>query len=646
MLIKAVSLNPGKIPEKIYPPRKLKLPEPPLLEPQDRVEAAPRREKPAFTSKPATPSSPVKKWTVLFYLQGDNDLSLMEAEAFRRIKSVGSDENVNLAAMLALKGQPVKRGLLKPDPAPYPTAETQIFPEGETLPPGTDLGDAKTLEQFLEWGAENYPAEHYAVVLSDHGQGILGSMTGGKSGKMINNRELGEVLNQFARQTGQNRTLLNLDSGLMGQAEVAYQLKEGAGYLVASQDLQNTLPLPLPGLMGAVPQDKVMQDLKAGIKERGDISEAELAELYVFESHHQFGAEVYTPTNSALDLKRIETVKADADRLAQALVAGLEEDPRLLHEITKEIKRTQHFLALEIYDEPHSQYLDLDDFARRLLQNRKLNSRPDIKEAARALSSSVEATVIAEQHAKKSIGGKELKDSHGLSVYLTDQHNRAFHYPGRPFHSDSPGFDYEKLAFAEQSQWLDLLDKISAEKAAQGKWGPEKLLGLILNKANDEIMDWQDKIDHSARMVKNRDYRQAGDGIKKLLGHKIAKPVDKTTALPSQAVSGLAKAYKGSRKIHQGLTGDYPEPLRFQICSRGALDLLGGISELGSFKSVARGVMTKNLASLLAVLALCSARAGYEIAQGYRRSQKADTLTVSEKLAYIERRRGGKAHPS
>ncbi|MGC9781323.1 MAG: hypothetical protein HZR80_18925 [Candidatus Heimdallarchaeota archaeon] len=35
------------------------------------------------------------------------------------------------------------------------------------------MGAQETLEDFIDWGKANYPAQKYMVVLFDHGMGIM-----------------------------------------------------------------------------------------------------------------------------------------------------------------------------------------------------------------------------------------------------------------------------------------------------------------------------------------------------------------------------------------------------------------------------------------------------------------------------------------
>lgn len=45
--------------------------------------------------------------------------------------------------------------------------------EGAVIPPSgdVDMGDGQTLEKFLRWGVQNFPADHYGLDLWDHGDG-------------------------------------------------------------------------------------------------------------------------------------------------------------------------------------------------------------------------------------------------------------------------------------------------------------------------------------------------------------------------------------------------------------------------------------------------------------------------------------------
>lgn len=103
----------------------------------------------------------------------------------------------------------------------------------ETLP-SASMADGKTLEDFIRWAAENYPARKYALVLWDHG-------CGSKSGMMIDElypddllylNELGDAL----RGAGVRLEAVIFDACLMANLETAYAIHDSANWMIASQE--------------------------------------------------------------------------------------------------------------------------------------------------------------------------------------------------------------------------------------------------------------------------------------------------------------------------------------------------------------------------------------------------------------------------
>ena len=106
-----------------------------------------------------------KSWTVMVYLAGDNDLDSAGVVDLDEMKQVGSGDQLNIVAQFdrAGKSSATKRYLLRKGTT---LAKDVVATLGET-----NMGDPEVLQDFLAWGAKNYPAEHYLVVIWNHGAG-------------------------------------------------------------------------------------------------------------------------------------------------------------------------------------------------------------------------------------------------------------------------------------------------------------------------------------------------------------------------------------------------------------------------------------------------------------------------------------------
>jgi hypothetical protein len=106
-----------------------------------------------------------KSWTVMVYLAGDNNLDGAGLVDLNEMKRVGSTDKLNVLAQFdraGAKAQTVRYCLQK---------GTSLAKDVKQKLGETNTGDPKVLEDFVTWGVVNYPAEHYLLVLWNHGAG-------------------------------------------------------------------------------------------------------------------------------------------------------------------------------------------------------------------------------------------------------------------------------------------------------------------------------------------------------------------------------------------------------------------------------------------------------------------------------------------
>jgi len=111
-------------------------------------------------------------------------------------------------------------------------------PDGFTLEetlPLQSMADPETLTDFIRWGAANYPAEKYALVLWDHGGG---SKTGLFIDELYNKdvmnmKELGDAL----REGGVHMEAVLFDACMMANLETAYAISDSASWMIASEEV-------------------------------------------------------------------------------------------------------------------------------------------------------------------------------------------------------------------------------------------------------------------------------------------------------------------------------------------------------------------------------------------------------------------------
>ena len=132
--------------------------------------------------------------------------------------------------------------------------------------PSASMGDAQTLNSFLAFGKENYPAKRTAVVLWNHGGG---SVTGASFDELygMDSLSLAEMYQAFTEVFGedpQNQPvdIIGFDTCLMATVDTAYTFSGIAKYLVASQEVEPGNGWLYSGWLGALAGTPDMEPLE------------------------------------------------------------------------------------------------------------------------------------------------------------------------------------------------------------------------------------------------------------------------------------------------------------------------------------------------------------------------------------------------
>jgi hypothetical protein len=121
-------------------------------------------------------------------------------------------------------------------------AQLQLLPlqieAVENLGDRVNSGTSDTLSAFGTWAVEKYPADHYGLIMWDHGGGwsmIASDDELGPAG--IAMPEFEKALKEVTTQTGQKLDILGFDACLMGQLPVAVVAAPYAHYMIAAEEL-------------------------------------------------------------------------------------------------------------------------------------------------------------------------------------------------------------------------------------------------------------------------------------------------------------------------------------------------------------------------------------------------------------------------
>ena len=201
-----------------------------------------------FVLLPGCKKGPVKaKWTILAYMDGNNNLDYSQnGNSFvigdaQEMEKVGSSKQVQIVALLgSLKtgGNCKYYHIEKYDNELPDSLHSTVL---ENL--GTkDMSDKQTLLDFIRYGVEHYPAEHYMLIIDDHGGGWRGACSDEQNGAgdLMSLPDIRMALDTF------HFDVIVFHACLMSMVEVAYELKDNAEYLVACQ-----FTMPMQSILGS-----------------------------------------------------------------------------------------------------------------------------------------------------------------------------------------------------------------------------------------------------------------------------------------------------------------------------------------------------------------------------------------------------------
>src|SRR4051812_32324835 len=204
------------------------------------------------TEAPTLPSTPAD-WTVLVFLNADNSLDPESLDDFREMAKVGSSDRVNVVLQWDRLGEA--------DPKWEKTKRLKVtknlaVPSNESGNIGEiNMGSPDELRKFIVWGKASFPANHYALVIWDHGQGFRAATRGmttahvnhatsapavrgagfrsissddTNGGDKLYNKEVHDAV------AGQGIDIIGFDACLMSMVETAYVLRDDAKVMVGS----------------------------------------------------------------------------------------------------------------------------------------------------------------------------------------------------------------------------------------------------------------------------------------------------------------------------------------------------------------------------------------------------------------------------
>jgi hypothetical protein len=430
------------------------------------------------------------KWTVMIYMNGDNNLDPFAILDFEEMAKVKYDSRVNVVLQLDRRKVPetiketdatrseTRRFLMKQNLKPTRTDSIQSFSEE------SNMGDPETLASFVNWARKDFPAERYMLVIWSHGDGwrrpliketdfenprnaarahqlvvaqaeeLLrkGQLTDAKLASLnlmltslepqvrtisedetnqydkLYVRELQDSLEQVFGTRG-GLDVIGFDACLMQMIETGYAMRKVAGVMVGSEELEPSEGWSYDGWLKALVGNP-------------DMDSRAIATIMVEAYEDTYKDADPTTTLSAINLadNSMDRLAMAVSHLARVLMLSLDVELPAI----KEARKNSYVFAGRRY---HG--IDLYRFCSQL-DHPGVSSQ--LRTEARKVMTLIDSLVI------KNYAGKQRQDkfgSHGLAIYFPLNNEMYQRDPYRDAYTDNN--DFHAVLFVKEQLWDNFL---------------------------------------------------------------------------------------------------------------------------------------------------------------------------------------------
>lgn len=298
-------------------------------------------------------------YTLLIYLNGTDLESAVDEDTgelfgaasldLKEMMSLGSNAGVNV---LVETGGTLKWNLKDINPE----KNQRFFVDKDRLRlqmemDKANMGEPKTLENFVQWGTQNFPAKKTALILWNHGGGPIAGY--GVDEWFDSDALTLPELETALKNANANFSFIGFDACLMGALETATTLEPFADYLLASQELEP---------QGGWDYNNVIQTVTNIPYYQTETILKNIADGYKLHSiANDVGGDI---TLSSIRLDAISNLNSATERLFSKMGTQLS-DQEALVEISKVIAKTKAYGG-NTQDQGYTNLYDLMDFVQNL----------------------------------------------------------------------------------------------------------------------------------------------------------------------------------------------------------------------------------------------------------------------------------------
>jgi len=423
-----------------------------------------------FAASVSAKETEVKKWTFMVFINADNDLDEFGVIDIKEMERAGLSQNVNVVAQIDRFKLPARRYDVSGRHMNSTADDWGLKSRNAGELGEIDSGDFKELVKFVKWTVENYPAENYMLTIWNHGAGWKKRGSGGslkgisyddESNNHISTRDLGVSLTMIHGILGKPLDVFGMDACLMQMLEVAYELKDNAKYVVASEETEpgdgwpyQLILEPLFKNPAMTPYELAKMIPQAYFQSYFNAHDDPVDSPYSRKSRPGLDKpqqRIKSTTLSAIDCAYIDPFISALDELGAKLIEKVAQDRGELQAMASAVASAQKFY---VYDN-----VDIGDLVYYISQNTK---NAGIKESTDKLKMIYKKLVI-----ENKITGDAKHDATGLAIYFPIENYEE---------------NYSKLTFAHTC-WDELIQLVLAagpvfdpdqSNGGDGSWDDKK----------------------------------------------------------------------------------------------------------------------------------------------------------------------------
>lgn len=401
-----------------------------------------------------------KKYNIIAYIAGDNNLYYFLWNNIKQMAKVGSNDQINIIVQINEPGphKPTQRFFIDHNRA------FLLNQEDVEAKKKLDSGNPETLSKFVIDALKEFPAEHNFLILSNHGSGWLdpaitqqinptelfkinpndftfvldrsfeyidgieqlykrGICFDDSHQSYLTNEKLEHALEKICTSLGKKLDLIGMDACLMSMIEGGCTLKKYADIMISSQDVE---------LGAGWDFEKILTPLTTR-----EMKPDELARHVVDCYYNTYAPIVQDFTLAAVNLTKINKLELAIDEVARILQTVFSKKNEVaLQQIVKNARAPHNCTCFE---EPT--YVDLGHWLKNMQNFLNVSTHNShfsnhLLDAVNSALQGLQETVLAKTQ------GRNLPHTSGLSIY----------FPTRTIHRS-----YINLPFAKTNSWAGFL---------------------------------------------------------------------------------------------------------------------------------------------------------------------------------------------